>query len=96
MLQQRQLDIESFNYSMIGLDVLITPTTIGRAPSIDEVDQSIAPSYYTRPFNYLGMCAISIPIGLDDVGLPKSIQVVGRANRERLILQVGAAIEQVI
>jgi aspartyl-tRNA(Asn)/glutamyl-tRNA(Gln) amidotransferase subunit A len=83
----------AFAAQMKGFDVLITPTTIGRAPSVDDVDQNIGPGYYTRPFNYLEMCGISVPTGLDNQGLPTSVQIVGRANDEYTILQAGATLE---
>ena len=73
--------------------MLITPTTIGRAPNVNDVDQNTGPSYYTRPFNYLEMCGISVPTGLDNLGLPTSVQIVGRANDEYTILQAGATLE---
>jgi aspartyl-tRNA(Asn)/glutamyl-tRNA(Gln) amidotransferase subunit A len=95
LLQQRIGDIAVFSSQMKDLDVLATPTTIGQAPSIDDVDQNISPGYYTRPFNYLGMCAISVPTGLDSQGLPTSIQIVGCANQEYKVLQAGAAIEKI-
>ena len=93
MREQRIQDMTAFAAQMRGFDILITPTTIGIAPNIDDVDQDIGPSYYTRPFNYLEMCGISVPTGLDNQGLPTSVQIVGRANDEYTILQAGAALE---
>jgi len=93
MREQRIQDMTAFAAQMKGFDVLITPTTIGRAPNVDDVDQNIGPGYYTRPFNYLEMCGISVPTGLDNQGLPTSVQIVGRANDEYTVLQAGAALE---
>ena len=58
------------------------------------VDQSISPGHFTRPFNYAGMCALSIQMGLSKSGLPLGFQVAARPNCEELILQVGAAVER--
>ena len=93
MRERRIKDKAAFAAQMRGFDVLITPTTIGIAPDVDDVDQNMNPSYYTRPFNYLEMCGISVPTGLDNQGLPTSVQIVGRANDEYTILQAGATLE---
>ena len=43
MREQRIQDMTAFAAQMKGFDVLITPTTIGRAPNVDDVDQNIGP-----------------------------------------------------
>ena len=75
-------------------DVLVTPTISDEAPLMSRVDQSISPGYFTRPFNYAGMCALSIQMGLSKIGLPLGLQVVARPNSEALAIQVGAAVER--
>ena len=54
----------------------------------------ISPGHFTRPFNFLEMCGLSIPIDLNDEGLPTSIQIVGRANAEAMCFRIGAALER--
>ena len=61
---------------------------------MSRVDQSISPGHFTRPFNYAGMCALSIQMGLSKIGLPLGLQVVARPNSEALAIQVGAAVER--
>jgi aspartyl-tRNA(Asn)/glutamyl-tRNA(Gln) amidotransferase subunit A len=39
------------------------------------------------------MCALALPVGLSEDGIPTSMQIVGRANDEMLVLRVGAALE---
>jgi aspartyl-tRNA(Asn)/glutamyl-tRNA(Gln) amidotransferase subunit A len=39
------------------------------------------------------MCALALPVGLSEGGIPTSLQIVGRANDELLVLRVGAALE---
>lgn len=48
-----------------------------------------------RPFNGLGLPALSVPCGFSAQGLPLAFQVVGRPFDERTVLRVGHAYEQV-
>ena len=48
----------------------------------------------TRPVNYLGLCALAVPCGFDDAGLPLSLQIVARPYEEALLLRIGRAYEQ--
>jgi len=73
---------------------LLMPTTpIAALPLGDVDEQSPAPSRLTRPVNYLGLCALALPIGLDPQGMPLSIQIIGGPNQEERILRVGRAYE---
>jgi aspartyl-tRNA(Asn)/glutamyl-tRNA(Gln) amidotransferase subunit A len=47
----------------------------------------------TRPFNVLGLPAISIPCALNSAGLPLGLQIAGRESQEALVLRVAAALE---
>jgi aspartyl-tRNA(Asn)/glutamyl-tRNA(Gln) amidotransferase subunit A len=47
----------------------------------------------TRPFNFLGLPGLSVPIGLTGNGLPQAMQLVGRPFREDLLFRLGAAYE---
>ena len=95
-LQRRLKIMASFETSMKGLNALVTPTTTTVAPQLGEVDQAISPGHFTRPFNFLEMCGLSIPISLNSGGLPTSLQIVGAANNEAMCLQIGAALENVL
>jgi aspartyl-tRNA(Asn)/glutamyl-tRNA(Gln) amidotransferase subunit A len=46
---------------------------------------------YTRPFNFLGVPAVSVPCGFDLAGLPIAFQLVGRPFAEALCLRTAAA-----
>ena len=79
---------------MQKFDALVMPTNIGIAPSLADVDQSFAPGYFTRPFNFLEMCGLSVPTNLTSSGLPCSLQIIGQAHDEAMTLRVGAALEK--
>lgn len=45
---------------------------------------------FTRPFNYIGLPAVSVPCGVDGNGMPIAFQLVGRPFSEPLLLAVAA------
>jgi aspartyl-tRNA(Asn)/glutamyl-tRNA(Gln) amidotransferase subunit A len=85
------------------VDVLLTPTIPEAAPALAEVrrrpvDEVIAWarrfSRLTRPFNGLGLPALSVPCGFSVSGLPLALQVVGRPFDEATVLRIGHAYER--
>ncbi len=84
------------------VDVLFTPTIPMGAPPLGkstitlggvEEDVRVASTKFVRPFNVLGLPALSVPCGLTPDNLPIGLQIVGPAYGERRILTAGAAIE---
>ncbi|MDA0359315.1 MAG: amidase [Proteobacteria bacterium] len=94
VLQRRKETMAAFNDAMRGFDALVMPSSTSTAPALADVDQAISPGYFTRPFNFLEMCGLSLPINLASDGMPTSLQIVGKANDEAMCLRVGAALEQ--
>ena len=93
-LQQRRQDQQEFLQSMVGLSALLTPTMTTPPLPLPEVDQGATPGYFTRGGNYLGLCGLSVPMGLTAEGLPGGLQILGRGNDEGITLRTGAAFEQ--
>ena len=54
----------------------------------------MAVSANTRPFNYLGLPAISIPCGFDPNGLPIGLQLAGRPFGEARVLKAAEAYQR--
>jgi aspartyl-tRNA(Asn)/glutamyl-tRNA(Gln) amidotransferase subunit A len=83
------------------VDVLITPTIKTCLPTLEETDidhgppgtetKFMAVSANTRPFNYLGLPAISVPCGFDPNGCPIGVQIAGRPFAEGRVLKVAGA-----
>ena len=46
------------------------------------------------PFNYLGLPALSMPVGFDRNGMPVGLQLVGRPFAEGLLLRVAHSFER--
>jgi len=78
-------------------DVVVTPTAPGAAFGIGEkVDDPLAmylSDIFTTPASLTGLPAVSVPSGLDDRGLPLSLQVMGRPFEEGTVFRAARAFE---
>jgi len=84
------------------IDVLATPTIPEPAPALaaakagstaDVIARMGRFSRLTRPFNALGLPALSLPCGASADGRPIALQLVGRPFDEATLLRVGQAYE---
>jgi aspartyl-tRNA(Asn)/glutamyl-tRNA(Gln) amidotransferase subunit A len=86
------------------VDVLVTPTIRTCLPTLAETDidhgppgtetKFMAVSANTRPFNYLGLPAVSVNCGFDPNGLPIGLQIAGRPFAEARVLKVADAYQR--
>jgi aspartyl-tRNA(Asn)/glutamyl-tRNA(Gln) amidotransferase subunit A len=85
------------------VDVLVAPTLPEPAPALtdakagtteDVVKRMGRFSRLTRPFNALGVPALSLPCGFSSRGLPIGMQLVGRPFQEATLFRLGQAYEQ--
>ncbi len=80
---------------MESFDALLTPTLPMTAIPLSEVDEQQTPlALFTRPANYLGACALTLPAGFSRSGLPIGIQLMGKPYAEASLLALGQAYEQ--
>ena len=77
-------------------DALIAAVIPGPAPVLEETDQRPwrEPQPLSSVFNVTGQPCIAQPCGFAKNGLPLSVQFVGRAFDEAMVLRVGHAYEQ--
>ncbi|MEQ9122290.1 MAG: amidase family protein, partial [Alphaproteobacteria bacterium] len=84
-------------------DAVLLPSITTPVPSIAKTDEGQPGLIYemvagitraTRPFNYLGLPGLAVPLGLSSRGLPLSCQLVARPFAERTLLSLGHAHEQ--
>jgi aspartyl-tRNA(Asn)/glutamyl-tRNA(Gln) amidotransferase subunit A len=89
--------------AVAGVDAVITPVAPVAAPTIAESDVGNAPdaeaviqrlTRFTRPINYLGLPALSIPSGFTKSGLPVGMQLIGRSFDEAMLLRIGSAFQR--
>jgi len=82
------------------VDVLHCPVMISEVPTIAETDMAANPGFVdmvvrfghcTRPINFLGLPALTVPCGFTPNGLPTAFQVVARPFDEATMLRVGHA-----
>jgi aspartyl-tRNA(Asn)/glutamyl-tRNA(Gln) amidotransferase subunit A len=88
--------------TMAEVDLIHCPTILSPLPTIAESDVEAEAgsevldlvrrlTTYTRPFNLLGVPAISVPCGFDPAGLPIAFQLIGRPFAEAVCLRAAAA-----
>ncbi len=85
-------------------DVVLTPTTNGPAPLVDDLvdlqdpardfENQKAWAAYTAAFNMTGQPAISLPLHRTADGLPQGVQLVGRMYGEQTLLSLAGQLEQ--
>jgi len=92
-IEKRQGDQAVFQAAFSGFDALLTPTILQPAIKLSDVDEDKNPGHFTRPFNYIDMCALSLPTAYSAEGLPTSIQIVLPAGREGFAVKMGSALE---
>ncbi len=93
---------ETLATAFAGVDALHTPMTLAAVPRIADIESSLRIKsdlsfdigHCTRPINYLGLPALSVPCGVSDDGLPVAFQLVGRPFAEHLLLNLGHAYEK--
>lgn len=94
LLKHRREHMAMFRASMAAYDAIITPSITTTAPKISDADQNVAPGHFTRPFNYLGVCGLSLPTTLSDAGLPYSLQIIAKPHEEDMCIRIGMSVEK--
>jgi len=98
----RQLS-ESAQQRLQAADVLLTPTVVVTPPTLEGVATldtyrraNLLALRNTSMANLLGLCAVTLPVGLDRAGMPVGLQLVGRYGEDPKVLAIAAAIEKII
>ncbi len=96
----RTLVRQDFASAYEKVDVLISPTSPTTAFTIGERSADPIAMYYsdvcTIPSNLSGDPAISVPVGVDDKGLPIGFQIMAPALGEEVMYQVAAEVERLV
>jgi amidase len=87
-----------------GLDVLITPTSPLPPPKLGWIAPTVPlpellprlghTTVFTMPFDITGQPAISLPLFLNDEGLPIGVQLTAATAREDILFQVAGQLER--
>lgn len=93
------------NQLFADVDFLLTPSCPIGAPLLDQVNVTTeghseakgnAITRFTSFFNMTGNPAMSVPTGLNSLGLPMGVQIVGKHYQESRVLQIGHAVENIV
>jgi aspartyl-tRNA(Asn)/glutamyl-tRNA(Gln) amidotransferase subunit A len=81
-----------------GVDVLLHPTAISTAPSLEIEGQAAGKSEYAQdplnvPASLAGLPAMSVPAGTGADGWPVGMSVVGQWGMEEVVMWAGRAVE---
>jgi aspartyl-tRNA(Asn)/glutamyl-tRNA(Gln) amidotransferase subunit A len=81
---------------MSDLDVLITPTSTSPAPKRADmsVEKQLVASSFTGHWNLTGLPAMATPCGFSEIGLPLSMQIIGKPFAEAMCFKVGDAYQR--
>jgi aspartyl-tRNA(Asn)/glutamyl-tRNA(Gln) amidotransferase subunit A len=93
VLADRESAKREFAARIEGIDAVLTPGTMTPAIPLTEVDQTTTPAISTRWVNYLDLCALALPNGMTQGGLPIALQIACRSGDEALALRIGWALE---
>ena len=85
------------------IDLLATPTPPITPPTLSSLEDldvyrtvNRAMLLGTSPASMLDMCALSLPAGLDECGMPVGLQLIGRTGADHALLDRAAAAESVL
>jgi len=102
-LDERQRLAEAAPALFTDVDVLALPTHLLTPPPVDTVSEigpyaavnatALRP---TCPVSVLGLCAVTIPVGRDEAGLPVGLQIVAPGGEDELALAVALAAEGIL
>ncbi len=93
----------SFQSKLEDVDVLAVPTVPITPPKVADI---VDPEVYkknnlsalsnTMPGNVLGICALTLPVGLDKTGMPVGLQLITLPHREEALISIALGIENLI
>src|SRR6266566_59548 len=90
-LAERDALKRRFLAALDGVDALLTTTTQSAEIPVESVNQTTTPAHFTRLVNLLELCALSIPDGFTQTGLPLSLHIICRPYDEATALRIGWA-----
>jgi aspartyl-tRNA(Asn)/glutamyl-tRNA(Gln) amidotransferase subunit A len=99
---RRMRDIETAKRYFGEVDVIACPTAALVPPCLSDFEDPQAAMTYalgmthnTQPSNYLGQCAVSMPLPRQPGQLPVGYQLIGAPDADAHLLEVAVAVEQV-
>lgn len=73
-------------------DALLLPRLAFAATPVADVDEAVTPlAAFSRAGNFLGACALSLPAGFREAGLPVAVQLMASPFDEATLIRIGIA-----
>ncbi len=89
--------------SLAGIDALVCPTVPITPPPVADVanDEAYANTNMlalrnTCPASFLGLCAVTLPVGRDAAEMPVGLQLIGAPNSEARLLAIAVQLERLL
>jgi aspartyl-tRNA(Asn)/glutamyl-tRNA(Gln) amidotransferase subunit A len=79
----------------VRVNALLTPTTQNLPPRISDAERFDPPNAFTRFVNLLDLCAVSVPSGWTNDGLPTGLQIVCKTGDDATALKVAIAYQHI-
>ncbi len=83
--------------------VIVSPTVAITPPKVSDVQtietyrpKNLGMLRNTCGANYLSLCAITIPIGLDNAGMPVGLQLMAKHNHDESLLAIASCMEKIL
>lgn len=101
----KQKRLAAFAHNLFSdVDILVLPTQLITPPPVAELESdldrynqvNLAMLRPTCPVNLLELCAITLPVGLDDSGMPVGLQLIAQGGEDEFLLGVALAVERAI
>lgn len=96
-LDLRQMLRNQFTEIFDKIDVILSPVSCIPAYALQDPAPSVVEMYnidiFTIPANIAGLCALSVPVGLTENGLPIGMQVMAAGLQEKKMLAMGKLLE---
>ena len=82
---------------VVGPTVPISPPQVSSVADADAYrTANLAILRNTAPGNLLGLCAVTIPVGLDRQGMPVGLQIIGAGGEDERVVAAACAFERVL
>lgn len=96
----RSLIARDFAQAFEKVDAILTPTTPSAAFAIGEKQDDPVTMYlndvFTVPASLAGLPGLSLPVGLNDEGLPLGLQILSKPFDEQTMFNVAACVEEAV
>jgi aspartyl-tRNA(Asn)/glutamyl-tRNA(Gln) amidotransferase subunit A len=77
--------------------VMFTPHVLADETGPEEIwARNRKDAHNLVPVNYLGLCAATLPVGLDRLGLPVGLQLIAKGGDDERLVAVACAVESVL